>query len=193
MKSVCVFCGSNPGADAVYKKAAEAMGAELARRGLRLVYGGGRTGLMGALADAMIAAKAEVIGVIPHDLMRREVGHTGINDLRVVNSMHERKAMMAQLADAFVALPGGLGTLEELFEVWTWAQLGIHKKPVALLNVAGYYDPMIQFIEHAVAKEFVPQDHRDVLLVGDTPAKLLDDLANYQPPVTGKWLEFDQT
>ena len=169
------------------------MGAELARRNIRLVYGGGRTGLMGAIADAALANKGQITGVIPHDLMQREVGHTGLDDLRVVNSMHERKALMAELSDAFVAMPGGLGTLEELFEVWTWAQLGIHNKSVALLNVAGYYDPLLQFLEHAVAEQFVPASHRAMMIVESDVGRLIDQLGSHRPPPTGKWLDLNQT
>ena len=193
IESVCVFCGSNPGIDPAYRQIAVAMGAGVATRKLRLVYGGGRTGLMGALADAALAHNGEVIGIIPQDLMRREVGHTGLTELRVVNTMHERKALMAQLSDAFVAMPGGLGTLEEIFEVWTWAQLGIHAKPVALLNAAGYYDPLIEFIEHAVAHEFVPASHREMMIVESDVATLIDRLNAHRAPPVGKWLEFGQT
>lgn len=193
IKSVCVFCGSNSGNDDLYRAAAEAMGRQLAARSIRLVYGGGRTGLMGALADSALAHGGNVIGIIPHDLMKREVGHTGLTELRVVNSMHERKALMAELSDAFVAMPGGLGTLEEIFEVWTWAQLGIHKKPVALLNAGGYFDGLIAFLDHAVTQKFVPAEHRAMMIVETVPAVLIQRLNRQKPPAGEKWLELEQT
>ena len=193
IQSVCVFCGSNPGLSDSYREAAEQMGAEVARRNIRLIYGGGRTGLMGAMADAALANKGQITGVIPHDLMQREVGHTGLDDLRVVNSMHERKALMAELSDAYVAMPGGLGTLEELFDVWTWAQLGIHSKSIALLNVAGYYDPLLEFLEHAVAEQFVPASHCEMMIVESDVGKLIDQLGSHRSPPTGKWLDLNQT
>src|SRR5688500_12889688 len=154
MKAVCVFCGSSTGADPRYVEAAKAMGGEVARRGLTLVYGGARVGPMGALADAALAAGGDVIGVIPKPLMGKEVAHAGLTQLRIVNSMHDRKALMAELSDGFVALPGGMGTMEELFEVFTWGQLGLHAKPAGLLNTAGYYDPLIKFFDHAAKQGF---------------------------------------
>ncbi len=154
MKSVCVFCGSNPGNDPVYAAGARAMGAEIARRGLVLVYGGGAVGLMGIVANAALEAGGEVHGVIPEALRRKEVGHHGLTRLEVVDTMHTRKARMAELSDGFVAMPGGIGTFEELFEIWTWGQLGIHTKPLGLLNIAGFYDPLAQFLDAHGARRF---------------------------------------
>jgi uncharacterized protein (TIGR00730 family) len=193
LSSVCVFCGSNGGADPAYLAAAEAVGAGLGRRGIRVVYGGGRVGLMGALADSARAAGGEVVGVMPQALVDREIGHTGIDDLRVVATMHERKALMVELADAFVALPGGIGTLEELFEVYTWAQLGIHAKPLALLDVAGYYEPLAAFLDHAVAQQFLRADMRAVLAVADSLEAVLDAFGRWRPPATHKWIDLDET
>jgi uncharacterized protein (TIGR00730 family) len=193
LSSVCVFCGSNGGADPAYLAAAEAVGAGLAQRGIRIVYGGGRVGLMGALADSARAAGGEVVGVMPQALVDREIGHTGIDDLRVVDTMHERKALMVELADAFVALPGGIGTLEELFEVYTWAQLGIHAKPLALLDVAGYYEPLAAFLDHAVAQQFLRADMRAVLAVADSLEAVLDAFDRWRPPATHKWIDLDET
>jgi uncharacterized protein (TIGR00730 family) len=193
LSSVCVFCGSNGGADPAYLAAAEAVGAGLARRGIRVVYGGGRVGLMGALADSARAAGGEVVGVMPQALVDREIGHTGIDDLRVVATMHERKALMVELADAFVALPGGIGTLEELFEVYTWAQLGIHAKPLALLDVAGYYEPLAAFLDHAVAQRFLRTETRAMLAVADSIEAVLETFDRWHPSATHKWIDLDQT
>lgn len=193
MKRVCVFCGSNSGARPDYAEAAEAMGTEIARRGLELVYGGGCVGLMGTVADAALAHGGHVIGVIPGALMAREVGHRGLSELKVVGSMHERKAMMSDLADAFIAMPGGFGTMEEFFEVVTWAQLGIHRKPCAILNTAGYYDPMLALFDKFVGERFVPQEYR-ALVVDDTdPARLLDRIAAYVPPVLERWITEEES
>jgi uncharacterized protein (TIGR00730 family) len=193
LSSVCVFCGSNGGADPAYLAAAEAVGAGLAQRGIRIVYGGGRVGLMGALADSARAAGAEVVGVMPQALVDREIGHTGIDDLRVVDTMHERKALMVELADAFVALPGGIGTLEELFEVYTWAQLGIHAKPLALLDVAGYYEPLAAFLDHAVAQRFLRAETRAMLAVADSIEDVLETFERWRPPAMHKWIDLDET
>jgi uncharacterized protein (TIGR00730 family) len=193
LSSVCVFCGSNGGADPAYLAAAEAVGSGLARRGIRVVYGGGRVGLMGALADAARAAGGEVVGVMPQQLVDREIGHTGIDDLRVVDTMHERKALMVELADAFVALPGGIGTLEELFEVYTWAQLGIHAKPLALLDVAGYYEPLAAFLDHAVEQRFLRPETRAMLSVADTLEGVLERFERWRPAPVHKWIDLDAT
>jgi uncharacterized protein (TIGR00730 family) len=190
---VCVYAGSNPGSDPAYAEATRALGAELAARGIGLVYGGGKVGLMGVIADAVLAAGGEAIGVMPQALIDREIGHPGLTELQVVDSMHERKARMAELADAFVALPGGIGTLEELIEVYTWSQLGIHDKACGVLNVGGYYDGLATLLDHAVAEGFLRAQHRAVLSFADDPAELLDALAAYEPPRVGKWLELDQT
>jgi uncharacterized protein (TIGR00730 family) len=188
MRRLCVFCGSSPGARPEYRAAAAELGRALASRGIGVVYGGASVGLMGVLADAALAAGGEVIGVIPRALLAREVGHSSLPDLRIVGSMHERKALMAELADGFVALPGGIGTLEELFEVWTWAQLGEHEKPCALLDVAGYYRPLLSFVDHQVAEGFVRPEHRRMLVVASDPVGLLDALAAYVPPAVPKWI-----
>lgn len=172
-----VFCGSSLGARPEYEAAARELGRLLAARGLGLVYGGARVGLMGAVADAALAAGGDVVGVMPRALVAREIAHTGLRDLRVVESMHERKALMAELSDAFVALPGGLGTLEELFEVWTWAQLGLHRKPVALLDVADFYRPLVAFLDAAVGEGFVRAERRATLVVERDARVLLDRLA----------------
>ena len=188
MKRLCVFCGSSTGDAPAYTAAARALGTALARQGIGLVYGGAAVGLMGAVADAALAQGGEVIGVIPEALVRKEVAHGGLVDLRIVGSMHERKALMAELSDGFIALPGGLGTLEELFEVWTWAQLGYHAKPCALLNVAGFYDPLIAFLDSVVGHRFLKPAHRDMLVVASDSEELLAQLAAYQPPDVGKWI-----
>jgi uncharacterized protein (TIGR00730 family) len=193
LSSVCVFCGSNGGADPAYVAAAEAVGAGLAQRGISIVYGGGRVGLMGALADSARAAGGEVVGVMPQALVDREIGHTGIDDLHVVDTMHERKALMVELADAFIALPGGIGTLEELFEVYTWAQLGIHAKPLALLDVAGYYKPLAAFLDHAVTERFLRPESRAMLAVADSLEEVLDAFERWRAPATHKWIDLDET
>lgn len=194
LRRVCVFCGSNVGTRRAYREAARDLGQELVRRGLGLVYGGGGVGLMGTISDAALAAGGEVIGVIPRALMEREgVVSNGVSDLRVVASMHERKGLMAELSDAFIALPGGLGTLEELFEVITWAQLGIHQKPVGLLDADGYWQRLTAAIDHAVAEGFVRREHRDLLLVESDPDRLLDRFAAYRPPTVEKWIELAET
>ena len=188
MQSICVFCGSNFGARDAYAEAAQRLGRLIAERGLRLVYGGAKVGLMGALADAALAAGANVVGVIPGALVEREIAHAGLTEIRTVNSMHERKALMADLSDGFVAMPGGAGTMEEAFEVWTWGQLGHHRKPVGLLNVAGFFDPLLAFLDHQRREMFMRQEHRDMLLVENDPARLLERFDSYQPPVVDKWI-----
>lgn len=194
IRRVCVFCGSSVGARRVFHRAAEALGRGLVARGWGLVYGGGGVGLMGVLARQVHGAGGEVIGVIPKALMEREgVAADDLGELRVVGSMHERKAAMAELSDAFVALPGGLGTLEELFETLTWAQLGIHAKPCALLDAGGYYRPLVDLLDHAVAEGFVRPAHRALLLVGDDAEELLDRLAGHRPPAVEKWIELAET
>jgi uncharacterized protein (TIGR00730 family) len=183
---LCVFCGSSFGARAVYREGAEAFGALLARRQIELVYGGARAGLMGALADAVLAGGGRVIGVIPEALVGRELAHPGLTDLRVVGSMHERKALMASLSDGFVALPGGIGTLEELFEVWTWSQLGLHAKPCALLDIDGFYGGLAAFMDHVVEQGFLRSKQRQALIVESGAVALLERIANYRPePVNG--------
>ena len=189
MKRVCVFSGSSPGADIAYRAAATDLGHRVAERGIELVYGGASVGLMGAVADAALEGGGHVIGVIPQPLVDREIAHPGLGDLRVVDSMHERKAVMAELSDAFVALPGGVGTLEELFEVYTWNQLGLHAKPLGLFNVRGYFDGLARFLDHAVAERFVTAQHRAMLLVEEQLDALLDGLAAWGAPSQPKWID----
>jgi uncharacterized protein (TIGR00730 family) len=193
LSSLCVFCGSNPGAQVAYLEAAEAVGRGLAQRGLRVVYGGGKIGMMGAVADAARAEGGEVIGVIPQAIFDLEIGHTGLDDLRVVGSMHERKALMAELSDAFIALPGGIGTLEEVFEVYTWAQLGIHSKPLGLIDVAGYYEPLVAFLDHAVQERFLRPETRTMLAVSERLDDLLAQLETWEAVTVRKWIDLDQT
>jgi uncharacterized protein (TIGR00730 family) len=192
-QSICVFAGSSSGTRTAYAGAAEELGRAIAARGCRVVYGGGRVGLMGVLADAALAAGGEVIGVIPEALMRKEVGHEGLTELRVVQTMHQRKALMSELSDAVVALPGGLGTLEELFEILTWAQLGIHAKPCGMLNADGYYDDLLRFLAQTVAEGFVRREHRDMILAAPGAEELLDMMADYTPRYTAKWMDRDET
>ena len=190
---VCVYCGANRGNDPAYAQAAQAMGRVLAARGIGVVTGGGRVGLMGIVADAVLEAGGSVTGVIPEALMTKELAHRGLTDLVVTSSMHERKSTMAGLADAFVALPGGLGTYEELFEIWTWAQLGWHHKPCGLLNAAGFYDKLVAFLDGASEAQFLKTEHRAMLVVDADPDRLLDRFAAYTPPVVTKWIGADQT
>jgi uncharacterized protein (TIGR00730 family) len=193
MKRVCVFCGSSLGNRVEYSEAAVVVGGLLARKGIGLVYGGGNVGLMGVVADAALAAGGEVIGVIPHSLAQREIEHKGVTDLRVVDSMHTRKAMMADLSDAFIALPGGFGTFEEFFEAVTWTQLGVHRKPCGLLNVAGFYSPLAAFIDQAVSEGFIKPVHRAAIVVADDPERLLDSMASVELPDVPKWIRREET
>jgi uncharacterized protein (TIGR00730 family) len=185
---LAVFCGSNPGARPDYVQGARALGKLLASRGIGVVYGGSNVGLMQALADAVLDELGDIIGVIPRMLVQREVANKALSDLRIVDSMHDRKALMAELADGFVALPGGIGTLEEFFEIWTWAQLGMHDKPCGLLNVAGYFDPLLEFLDRAVAEKFVREVHRKMVIVESDPAALLARFESYEPPRVVKWI-----
>ena len=180
-RTICVYCGSRPGTLAAFSEAAHTVGTEIGRRGWRLVYGGGRAGLMGVVADAALAAGAPVTGVIPESLMQRELGHQGLTELHVVQTMHERKLMMAQRCDAFLALPGGIGTFEELFEVWSWRQLGYHDKPLGLLNVDGYYDAFSSMMKHAESSGFVTPKQHALLQLDTVPARLLDALGSPAP------------
>ena len=194
MKRLCVFAGSAVGGRAQYADAARELATELAARGLGLVYGGGSVGLMGVLADTALAAGAEVIGVIPRPIAGKELAHAGLTELRLVATMHERKATMASLADGFIALPGGLGTFEETLEMLTWSQLGVHAKPVGIVNVAGYYDGLLRWLSHAVGEGFLKRENLALLLFGDTAAELLDRLARWQPPPGPRaWLASSQT
>ncbi len=190
MKRLCVFCGSSAGQNPEYAEAARQVGCLIASRGIALVYGGASIGLMGMVADSALEAGGEVIGVLPKTLARREVSHSDLSELHIVDTMHERKAMMANLADGFMALPGGCGTFDELFEVITWAQIGVHAKPIAILNTVGYYDPLIALFEHAIAERFVHKDHQKLILHGTDPAALLDKMLTYTPSVmVEKWLD----
>lgn len=188
IRRLAVFCGSNAGARPEYEAGARSLGRLLAARKIGIVYGGSSVGLMQTLAETMLEEAGEIIGVIPKMLVEREVANTALEDLRIVGSMHERKAMMAELADGFIALPGGIGTLEEFFEIWTWAQLGVHEKPCGLLNLAGYYDPLLTFLNGAVEERFVRQVHRDMVIVESDPKALLERFASYDPPRVVKWL-----
>jgi len=194
LRRVCVFCGSSPGARPAYGEAAEELARLLVAEGIGLVYGGGKVGLMGRLADSVLGEGGEITGVMPEALVAKEIGHPGLHDLRVVDSMHERKALMADLSDAFVALPGGLGTVEELFEVYTWSQLGLHLKPCALLDVDGYYDGIATWLSHAVEERFVREDHRAMLIVEREPHVLLERLRRFEPAgVVPKWIDRGET
>lgn len=189
LRSICVFCGASIGTNPAYREAAVALGKAIARRGMTLVYGGGAVGLMGTVADAAMAAGGEVIGIIPESLMNAEIGHKGLSRLEVVDGMHARKARMAELSDAFIALPGGLGTLEELFEVWTWGQLGYHAKPLGLLDVNGFYEKLGGFLDHIVEEGFVRPAHRAMLLLAQQADQLLDAMAHFESPVVPKWVD----
>jgi hypothetical protein len=189
MHRICVFCGSHAGRHPAYREATDGLAAALVTRGLELVYGGGNDGLMGALADGVLSRGGRAIGVIPHALVEREHAHPGLTELRVVPGMHARKALMEQLADAFVALPGGLGTLEELAEMLTWSQLGIHRKPVGALDVRGFWGGLLASLDHAVEEGFIDPRHRALVLVEQQPAALLDALAAWEPPPVKRWLE----
>ena len=191
---ICVFCGSRPGNRPEYVEAARTLGALLAERRIGLIYGGGNVGLMGVVADAALKGGGEVIGVIPTALVHRELAHDHLTELRVVDSMHERKALMAELSDAVIALPGGFGTFEELFETVTWSQLGIHRKAFGVLNVAGFYDGLLALVQHAVDEGFIPPEHRGFILEAEEPERLVDLIAGYEPPPpVVKWIRPDET
>ncbi len=192
MRRLCVFCGSSDGERPLFLELAREVGRTLAGRGLETVYGGGNVGLMGAVADAAMAVGGRVIGVIPDGLLARERGHRGISELEIVGSMHERKARMAKLSDGFIALPGGLGTLEELAEALTWSQLGLHRKPCGVINLDGYFDPLIAFFDRAVDEGFMAAESRRMLVVADGPAALLDAFEGYRAPAVRRWLEPDE-
>ncbi len=189
MEHICVFCGSSPGDRPQFAAAARSLGATLVRRGYGLVYGGARVGLMGAVAEAVLEQGGEAVGVIPGELAAKEIAHDGLTELIVVGSMHERKAVMAGRADGFIAMPGGMGTLEEIFEVLTWAQLGIHAKPCGLLDVGGYFDPLLRFLDDAVSHRFLRSQHRSMLLVASEPNEMLDAFEAYRPIEVEKWLD----
>lgn len=191
LRNICVYCGSSLGNEPAYQEAAEALGRTLAERGIGLVYGAGNVGLMGVVADAALASGGRVIGVIPEALVRWEVAHDGLTERYVVQTMHERKAKMADLSDAFIALPGGLGTMDELFEALTWTQLGFHHKPCGLLNVAGFYDPLLTFLDSMVERRFLRPEHRALVRADPDISALLDSLAAFTPPTVAKWWDKD--
>jgi len=193
MKMVCVYCGSNPGRLPEYRDAARLLGYEMAGRGLGLVYGGASIGVMGAVADAVLERGGQAIGVIPYSLATKEVSHDGLDELIVVDSMHERKAKMAELSDSFIALPGGWGTIEEIFEMLTWAQLGFHEKPCGLLNVATYYDSLFAFLENAIEQQFVKEEYRPMIMMDEAPGALLDRFERYRAPKVKKWIGPEET
>lgn len=193
INSICVYCGSSSGRIEAYGSAGCALAKSLVSRNIRLVYGGAGIGIMGMVADQVMKLGGQAIGVIPKALAHKEVAHKNLTELHVTQSMHERKMLMAELSDGFIALPGGLGTLEELFEIWTWAQLGFHNKPCGLLNVEGYYDSLIGFLDHVLAEQFVKKDHHAMLIVETSPDTLLDRFINYQPPAVRHWVGKDET
>ena len=193
MRNICVFCGSQSGTNARYRQVAIDLGGLLAQRGHGLVYGGGHVGLMGIIADAVMEAGGTVTGVIPRPMTERELAHETVTKLHVVSSMHERKALMASLSDAFIALPGGYGTLEELFEVIAWAQLGIHRKPIGVLNVGSYFEALVSFVDHAIAEGFIKSKYRGLFITAEQPAALLDALRRHQLPPTRRWLTEEET
>ena len=189
LKSICLFCGSSPGTNPAFKVAAAGLGTTLAHNNIRLIYGGGHVGLMGVAADACLAAGGEVVGVIPKKLMEKEVGHTGLTQMHVVNTMHERKALMTDLCDGFIALPGGYGTLDELFEALTWQQLAYHSLPVGVFNVAGFFDHLVMFLDHAKDERLLRDAHRDSLIVDFDLTKLIARMQSFVPPKNEKWLD----
>jgi len=193
MQRICVFCGSNRGARPEYAVAARAVAAALVRDDLTLVYGGGSVGLMGVVADEVLRLGGQAIGVIPRPLWQREVGHNALTEVHIVDTMHQRKQMMSDLADAFIAMPGGLGTIEEIFEIWTWTQLGMHEKPIGFLNVAGYYDSLMTFLDHAVRERFIRPEIRGAAMIEETPAALLQRFATYAPPRVMQWIDREKT
>lgn len=191
MKRICVYCGSAVGASSVYVQMAEKLAIELVKRNIELVYGGAQVGVMGSIANSVLAAGGSVIGVLPVGLFRTEVPHDGLTQLIEVSSLHERKAKMAELSDAFIALPGGLGTLEELFEILTWAQLGLHKNPVGVLNVNGFYDKLLDYLDHAVAEKFIRLQHREMLVVDEDIESMFERFSKYEPPIGQKWVDLE--
>lgn len=187
--NICVFCGSNPGRGSEYMKAAHRLGELIAKRGYGVVYGGARDGLMGAVADGALEAGGKVIGVLPEKLSDLEVAHKGLTELHIVSSMHQRKGMMAELSNAFISLPGGIGTIEETFEIWTWTQLGIHRKPLALYNINGFYDGLQSFLNHMMQERFIREVHRAMMFAEQDPEKLIERVVTYEPPLVKKWIE----
>lgn len=192
LKSICVFCGSKSGNDQQYQQAAIELGRSMAQQDITLVYGGGSVGLMGIIADAVLESGGEVIGVIPRQLATKELLHPGVKEMLVVEDMHTRKAKMSECSDAFIAMPGGFGTLEELFEVVSWVQLGIYSKPMGVLNVAGFYDPLLTMVEHCIETEFIKPKYRNLIIADESPAILVDHLQQHQLPVIEKFLDPEQ-
>jgi uncharacterized protein (TIGR00730 family) len=192
-KRICVFCGSSSGARESYAAAATSLARYLVENGIGIVYGGGKVGLMGALADAALKAGGEVIGVMPQHLVEKEISHSGLSQLRIVGSMHERKSLMAELSAAFIAMPGGYGTFEEFCEVLTWTQLGLHRKPCGILNIDGYYDPLLALFDQAVTEQFVKPHHRKMVISDTRPESLVPRLLQYELPFAGKWIDIEQT
>lgn len=192
MKNICVFLGANPGKSEIYAEAARSLGQELARRDITTVYGGSNMGLMGILAESALAAGGKVIGVIPNSLVQKEISHHGLTELHVVDTMHERKSMMAEISDGFIALPGGIGTMDEFFEIFTWGQLGFHQKPCGLLNIGGYYSKLMTFLDQVVDEGFLKKAHKEMVVLASTPTEILDAFSHYTPPTVSKWTELDQ-
>ncbi|UHA60828.1 TIGR00730 family Rossman fold protein [Metabacillus litoralis] len=193
MKRICVFCGSSPGASDLYSEDAAKLGTQLAKEGITLVYGGSKVGIMGVVANAALQAGGEVIGVIPKMLMDRELAHPSLSELIIVNSMHERKAKMEELSDGFVVLPGGPGTMEEFFEVYTWAQLGEHRKPIGMMNSNHYYDKLLAFFDHMIQEQFLKPEYRSMVIVESDPGQLIHKFRSYEPPILTKWITPQQT
>ncbi|PGT82616.1 TIGR00730 family Rossman fold protein [Bacillus sp. AFS040349] len=193
MKRICVFCGSSPGASDLYSEDAAKLGAQLAKEGITLVYGGSKVGIMGVVANAALQAGGEVIGVIPKMLMERELAHPGLTELIIVHSMHERKAKMEELSDGFVVLPGGPGTMEEFFEVYTWAQLGEHRKPIGMMNSNHYYDKLLAFFDHMIQEQFLKPEYQSMVIVDSDPEQLIQKFRSYEPPLLTKWITPQQT
>ncbi len=193
LKTICVYCGSSLGKKDAYATAAKSLAESLVARNITLVYGAASIGIMGTVADQMLKLGGQVIGVIPKALAHKEITHSNLTELYVTQSMHERKMKMAELSDGFIALPGGIGTMEELFEIWTWAQLGFHKNPCGLLNIDGYYNALIQFVDHMQQEQFVKSKHHDLLMIADDPEKLLEKFISYTPPEITQWVEKDET
>jgi uncharacterized protein (TIGR00730 family) len=193
MKRICVYCGSNPGSKPVFRQSGRELGRELAKRGLGLVYGGASVGVMGAVADGVLEAGGSAIGVLPHFFSTKEIAHRGLDELIIVNSMHERKAKMSELSDGFIALPGGWGTIEEIFEMLTWAQLGHHAKPCGLLNIDSYYEELSAFLEKAIENQFVREEYRPMIMIEDAASRLLDRFENYRAPRVKKWIGSEET
>lgn len=193
LKTICVYCGSSLGKKEAYASAAKLLAESLVARNITLVYGAASIGIMGTVADQVLNLGGQVIGVIPKALAHKEITHNNLTELYVTQSMHERKMQMAELSDGFIALPGGIGTMEELFEIWTWAQLGFHKKPCGLLNIDGYYDALIQFVDHMQQEQFVKSKHHDLLMVNNDPEKLLHQFSSYIPPEITQWVQKEDT